>query len=159
MAQIFEGKDGKERKDLEDSELKKCMPRWTTQLDADKAVLDIYRDSKDLNAFYGLISSSIEKGWLAYFGGTREFNKQAKGRVKVTSITTKPKKQKEVQEDEFPTTRNQASKDAVAALKQARRLVQVAYRLGLIQIGASREKIERYQKLNEEAIENVKTNA
>ena len=117
MAQILEGKDGKESKDLEESELKKLHAEMDKKLDADKAVLDIYRDSKDLNAFYGLISSSIEKGWLAYLGGTREFNKQAKGRGKVAFITTKPKKQKEVQEDEFPTIRNQASKEAVASLK------------------------------------------
>ena len=76
----------------------------------------------------------------------------------MTFITTKPKKQKEELEKEFPTIRNQASKEAVAALKQSRRLEQVAYRLNLIQIGASREKIERYQERNEEAIEHVKSN-
>ena len=99
---ILEGKDGKERKDLEENELEKLHDEIDKKLDANKAVLDIYRDSKDLNAFYELLSSSIEKGWLAYLEGTREFNKQAKGRGKVTFITTKPKKQKEVQEKRIP---------------------------------------------------------
>ena len=94
VEQRLEGKEGKERKDLEDDELSKLHAEMDRRLEDNKAVFDIYRDSKDLNAFYSLVSSSIEKGWLAYLGGTREFNKQAKGRGKVTFITTKPTKTK-----------------------------------------------------------------
>ena len=41
-----------------------------------KDILDTYRDAKQLDEHWRLTSESIERGWLAYLGGTKEFNKK-----------------------------------------------------------------------------------
>ena len=121
--------------------------------------LRIYKRMKDMNAFWKLVSSCIERGWLAYLDANKELCKAMSGRGKVTFIKTKPKPKEEVKEDQLHTIRNDSSRRAVNALKQARRLEQVAYRLGLVQHGGMlfpNEKKERYHKLNVEAMYQVR---
>ena len=81
-----------------------------------------------------------------------------KGRGKVTFIKSKPKPSKQVKEDEFDTIRNESSRTVVGVVKQARRLEQIAYRLGLIIVDKDKlqGKLPRYPQLNVEALRHVR---
>ena len=73
-------------------------------------------------------------------------------------LKTKHKPRKEARGGHFDTIRNESSRKTASALKQARRLEQIAFRIGLMDRAVVGEdhKASKYLTLNVEAIRNVK---
>ena len=86
----------------------------------------------------------------------KELDKRAKGRGELIEIKVTPKREKRKHEEE----ENDDRSDGVnAALKQARRLEQVAFRITLINCVEKEEsKRKRYYQLNTEAIGAIQKN-
>ena len=106
-----------------------------------ETLLRIHEDAEDMSSYYALRSKAAERGWCAYLDEGSQFKKATQGRGNVTFITKKPGRPKEVAEVELATIRNEHGRRAVTALKQARRMEQVAHRLGLIMKMSSDESI------------------
>ena len=118
-----------ERLALNEQETKKLHDQMDQKVDEAFRFFEIYKKGKDMDAFWQTLTTSVEMAWLCYLGEGKEFNKAATGRGKVTLIKTKTKPPKEIDEDNLATIRNKHSYQAVANLKQAKRLAHVADRI------------------------------
>ena len=92
VSKLSEGKSEKEARIIEEEETKKLQNAMDQRLEMVGDFLDTYNQNGDMDNFYKTLSAAIEKGRLTYQDEGKEFDRAAKGRGKVTLITTKVNK-------------------------------------------------------------------
>ena len=98
-------------------------------IEADREESEMYLENGDATEFWRTLSKAMEKGWLQYLDYGKEFDQGAKDRGELIEIKVTPKREKRKHEEEGNDDRGDGIN---AALKQARRPEQVAFRISLI---------------------------
>ena len=118
--------------------------------------MEMHIKDTDATKYWKAFSNAVEKGWLKYLDNGKEFDKKAKGRGELVEIKVKPKRETRKKEEEERQYRGEANNKAQAALKQARRAEQMAFRITLISdVEKDEGKRRVYYKLNLEAIKGL----
>ena len=146
----------KQKSDIKKEEIEKLHLSIDKYLEGETHEMEMYIKDKDTTKYWKAFSNAVEKGWLKYIDNGKEFDKKAKGRGELIEIKFKPKRETRKNEEEERRCRGEASNKAHAALKQARRAEQMAFRITLINdVEKEEEKRKVYFKLNLEAIKGL----
>ena len=149
---LTKGKEEKEQREINKTEKKSLKDSIEEECQSEKTRLQVLAQAKDTNGYWKLWSKTVERGWLRFAAPDHIYDKHCTGRGKVELVNKKtydPKKKTYL--------RGKEARSDIAAVRQARRCEQMAFRIMLNKApGEVNDKTIKYTKLNNEAIEKLK---